>query len=384
MLASTSLTSLVVTWFALLMLKPIAQRASLLDIPKGRKQHTGAIPLIGGLAIFIGITVTTLLNLNAEPALTTWLLCSLGIVLLGVADDAEDLPVSLRMAMQILLTTAMCLGTGLQLENLGNLIGLGNIHLGSFGYFLTILVAIGIINAFNMIDGIDGLLGIMTLIALGSLAVLYQRSGHVMELNVTIIFITALLPYLLNNLVVFPFKQKVFMGDAGSMLVGLTLCWLLLEGSQTTATDNTPPAFHPITALWLIAIPVMDMVRVTIARVAKRQSPFAAGRDHLHHILLNAGLSKYQTLAFVSLIGLMMATTGLVAEHLQAHESVLLLGLIGLFILYYLAIAQLENAGKDCLKPWLQGKSLNPSSGTNLPALFNRTVRKIPARFESN
>ena len=359
MSAITILTSLGVTWLALLLLKPVAQRASLLDIPKGRKQHLGSVPLIGGLSISIGIIITTLLNVPIDQNISTWLLCSLGIVLIGVADDAEDLPVSLRLLLQTLLTIALCLGTNLSLENIGNLLGLGEWHLGISSFIFTIIVAIAMINAFNMIDGIDGLLGIISLITLGALAVLFQRANYSVELTVCVIAITALLPYLLNNLLVFPFKQKIFMGDAGSMFVGFSICWLLLQGSQTESSLHTTPAFRPITVLWLIAVPAMDMVRVTIARVLKQQSPFSAGRDHLHHILLNAGLNKYQTLAFISLFGLLMATAGLVAEHLQAAEALLFFGIITLFLLYFVAITYLERAGQNCLQPWLQGKLLS-------------------------
>ena len=359
MSATIILTSLGITWLALLLLKPVARRASLLDIPKGRKQHTGEIPLIGGLSIFMAIGLTTLFNLTIEPNITAWLLCSLGIVLIGVADDAEDLPVILRLVLQTLLTLALCIGTGLTLSNLGDLFGFGAVHLGLSAYIFTIIVAIAIINAFNMIDGVDGLLGTMSLITLGALAVLFQRAGYTMELSLCVIFIIALLPYLLNNLLVFPFKQKVFMGDAGSMFIGFSVCWLLLQGSQVEAQQHTEPAFRPITVLWLMAIPAMDMVRVTIARVLKQQSPFAAGRDHLHHILLNAGLNKYQALALISLFGLLMATTGLVAEHLQASESLLTYGIVLLFLLYFSTIAYLERAGQNCLQPWLQGKLLN-------------------------
>lgn len=343
MLVISLLTSLCATWLALTLLKPVAYRAKLLDIPKGRKQHQGAIPLIGGISIFAGLATTVLLNMPIEQTISTWLLCSLGIVLLGVGDDSEDLSVRLRLSMQILLTCALCAGTGLHLENLGNLLGLGEIHLGVFGYPLTVIAVIAAINCFNMIDGIDGLLGFVSLVTFGSLALLFgSHESHVSTYAISLIFIAALIPYLLNNLLVPPFRQKIFMGDAGSMLIGFTVIWLLMEGTQ-----RAEPVMCPVTALWLIAIPLMDMVRVALRRLRLGKSPFEAGRDHLHHILLRAGLGKMQVLALITLVASIMAGVGLIAELHQSSETVMLAGFLVNYFIFQSAINYLDESGKD-------------------------------------
>ncbi len=365
MLILSLLTSLCMTWIALRLLKPLAFHANLLDIPQGRKQHTGAIPLIGGMAVFAGLTAAALLTLPMDNALSAWLLCALGIVLLGVADDAEDLSVKLRITMQTLLTLALCIGTGLSLENLGNLVGFGEIHLGAFSYPFTVIMVLGIINAFNMIDGIDGLLGSVTLVSLISLVLLFNVPAHAIELSISVIFIGALIPYLLNNLELRPFKQKIFMGDAGSMLIGLSVSWLLIEGTQ----DTVEAAFRPVTALWLIALPVMDMVRVILVRLRSRRSPFTAGRDHLHHLLLEAGLGKSATLVTMVLLALSLATVGWVAEHLQISESLMFFGFLLVFLAYLLLGNQLAQAQQGSLQRWFSDKP------------FTQTARKILARY---
>lgn len=365
----TLITSLCATWIALVLLKPIAIRAGLLDKPGGRKKHQGAIPLIGGIAIFTGVATASLFSLPMDTTLNTWLLCALGIVLLGVADDAEDLSVRLRVAVQIMLTFALCVGTGLYLENLGNLLGFGTIHLSALGYLLTIIAVVGAINCFNMIDGIDGLLGSVSLVSLGSLVILFNNSGHGMELTISIIFIAALIPYLMNNLMIRPFKSKVFMGDAGSMLIGMTIIWLLIEGSQ----DTTAQAFRPVTAVWLIALPLMDMVRVTLHRIRSKRSPFAAGRDHLHHILQDAGLTPRQTLVAMTLLALCLATVGVVTEDKQSSEGFMFISFLLVFTGYYLLVNQLLQAEKGSLKNWCKQKLLLP-----------QTARKVFAKSESN
>ena len=368
MLIISLITSLCVTWIALHLLKPVAHRARLLDIPQGRKQHTGVVPLIGGMSIFVGVAVAALLTLPSDPALGTWLLCALGIVLLGVADDAEDLPVKLRIVMQTLLTLALCIGTGLSLGNLGNLLGLGEIDLGVFSYPFTVLIVLGIINAFNMIDGIDGLLGSVSMVSLLSLVLLFSLSTHAIELSVSVMFLAALFPYLLNNLVLPPFKQKIFMGDAGSMLIGLTISWLLIEGTQ----DPSDAAFRPVTALWLIGLPLMDMVRVILVRLRDRRSPFAAGRDHLHHLLLEIGMSKCAAMLTMAMLAALLASVGIVTEHLHTSESVMFYGFLLTFLAYLLAVAPLVNAEKGSLQRWLEA------------AAFTQTARKILARYGNN
>lgn len=368
MLTLSLLTSLFVTWIALCLLKPLARRARLLDIPSGRKQHQGAVPLIGGMSIFIGTATAVLLNFPYDTAVATWLLCALGIVLLGVGDDAEDLSVKLRIAMQTTLTLALCLGTGLSLENLGNLLGMGNIDLGAFSYPFTVIIVLGVINAFNMIDGIDGLLGSVAMGSLLGLVMLFNLPAHATELGVCAVFIAALIPYLLNNLVLPPFKQKIFMGDAGSMLIGLSISWLLIEGTQDPATT----AFRPVTALWLIALPLMDMVRVILHRLREGRSPFAAGRDHLHHLLLDIGLGKGATLTVISTLALLLAGVGVVTERLQISESLMFYGFLLTFLAYLLLLAPVAKAEKGSLQRWLEEKP------------FTQTGRKIPAKSENN
>lgn len=367
MLVISLLTSLCATWLALTFLKPVAFRARLLDLPNGRKQHQGAIPLIGGISIFSGLSTAMLLLMPLDHTLSAWLLCSLGIVLLGVGDDSEDLSVHLRLLMQILLTCALCTGTGLHLENLGNLLGLGEIHLGIFGYPLTVVAVIAAINCFNMIDGIDGLLGFVSMVTFASLAVLFAgHENHLSAYTITLMFIAALIPYLANNLKLPPFKQKVFMGDAGSMLIGFTIIWLLMEGTQ-----REEAALRPVTALWLIAIPLMDMARVTLQRIRHGKSPFAAGRDHLHHILLRSGLGKTQALLFITLLAGIMASVGLVSEWLQSNETAMLASFLLSFFIFKSAVNYLDDSGKD----------LHNLLVRLIP--FTQTERKMPAKSGS-
>jgi len=322
-----------ITMLALMALRPVACRMGLLDMPDHRKLHDGAIPLIGGIAVFIGICVSFMLFIPLDKSIISYLCAALLIVGVGAMDDLKDLPVHLRLLLQLTVTVILCSGTGLYLENLGDLIGFGDVHLGLLGYVCTTLAIMGAINAFNMMDGIDGLAGTMALIAYAALAFLFQRSGDQAAFQLALIFSVALIPYLMMNLTVPPFKKKIFMGDAGSMLNGLSIVWLLIHGSQ-----GEVQSFEPVTAVWLVAIPLMDMVAIMIRRVKKRQSPFKPDRDHLHHIFMRARFSDRESLVFIVMMGVLLAAIGILGDVLAVSESVRTLGFVGVFLIYCYAL----------------------------------------------
>ncbi len=180
----------------------------------------------------------------------------------------------------------MCLGSGMHIQSLGNILGFGDVALNPvLGYFITVVAVLSAINAFNMIDGIDGLLGISSLITFAGMGVLFSLNHDTANMKLALIISVALIPYLVANLgFSSPAKfKKIFMGDTGSMLIGFTVVWLLIQGTQAHGEQH--PSFSASTALWLIAFPLMDMVRVIGDRLLRGKSPFNADRSHLHHIL---------------------------------------------------------------------------------------------------
>ncbi len=174
--------------------------------------------------------------------------------------------------------------------------GLGDVNLGFIGIFFTYFAIVVAINAFNMIDGIDGLIGCLSLNTFTSIAILFLMSGNTEYVSYPLIIAAAILPYLMYNLGIFKSEtKKIFMGDAGSMFIGLSVIWLLCMGTQG---DDT--SFRPVTALWVCAIPLMDMLAIVVRRVRNGKSPFKPDRDHLHHILQRVGFNPRQTLIIIS------------------------------------------------------------------------------------
>lgn len=187
-----------------------------------------------------------------------------------------------------------------------------------------------------MVDGIDGLLGGLSIVTLGALAYLLQVDSQHGAAYLCIVIIVAMLPYIFMNLGILGRERKVFMGDAGSMMIGFTVIWLLLGVSQT---EQTEPLMRPVTALWLIALPLMDMAAIMIRRVRRGDSPFKPDREHLHHIFQRLGLGPRQTLVAICTIALAFAAFGIYGENANLPE-VMMFGLfVGCFVGYATTLA---------------------------------------------
>lgn len=317
-------------------MRKVAQRIGLVDKPDTRKLHNGSIPLAGGISICISIIYFLFNNPNLLPNTDLYAFCILILVFIGALDDKYDLSFKVRFAVQAALSIVMMILGDIELNTIGDIFGTGEIiTLGWFGYLVTVLAVVGAINAFNMVDGIDGLLGGLSIVTFGSLAIMLGYDGQTNLAYVCLVLVVIIVPYILLNLGAFGRRRKVFMGDAGSMLIGFTVIWLLLLSSQ----NGTNPPLRPVTALWLIAIPLMDMVSIMIRRIRRGDSPFRPDREHLHHIFQRIGFTSQQTLYIICFIAAVMAGLGIWGELATISESKMLLAFIIVFIFYTAAMA---------------------------------------------
>ncbi|MCY9811137.1 UDP-N-acetylglucosamine--undecaprenyl-phosphate N-acetylglucosaminephosphotransferase [Aeromonas caviae] len=320
-----------VSFVILFCFRKLAKKINLVDRPNERKLHQGLVPLVGGISIYF----TLMLALWFKPELLThsevYVLCASVLVLMGAFDDKYDVDYRIRLVVQILISCAMIFAAGLSLKSLGHIILSYEIDLGPLGYIITIFAVLGAINAFNMVDGIDGLLGGLTIVTFGALAYISYVDGQLLLARFCLLMMIVVIPYICLNLG-FPFgvRKKVFMGDAGSMLIGFTVIWVLLQGTQGPKAQMTP-----VTALWLIAIPLMDMTCTMVRRIRKGVSPFKPDREHLHHICLRAGLSSHQALVVICGIATLLAVAGIALEYGGVPEWISLLLFILIFFLYY-------------------------------------------------
>jgi UDP-GlcNAc:undecaprenyl-phosphate/decaprenyl-phosphate GlcNAc-1-phosphate transferase len=314
----------------LLLFAAVAPSVGLLDKPAGRKQHQGDVPLVGGLSIFSGLAVAWMAVMPVTQGYWMLWVCLLMLVLVGALDDAREIPARLRLLVQVGLGGLLVGVTGVSLTHLGNILGTGPLMLGWLAPFVTIAAIIGATNAFNMVDGIDGLSGGLSLVSLAGLFLLLQVNDPAgLEAAFAGALAVAILPFLMANLSLPPFRYKVFMGDAGSMCMGFALVWLLMKGTAPEVS-----AFRPATALWLIAIPLMDMVVIMLRRWRAGRSVMEPDREHLHHILLRVGFTHRETLVLILIAALLLALTGIAGELFGAPEWVMFAAFLAVFVGY--------------------------------------------------
>lgn len=324
-----SVTSFLICCTSTLLLFPIAEKCGLIDLPNGRKVHTGNVPLIGGISIFISVLVCSVMFLEHSQTFNLYIISSSLILFIGILDDKYDLPVSTRVVAQVIVASLLIFGAELYLQSLGFILYFFEFQLGIFGAIVTIVAVLAAINAFNMIDGIDGLAGMLSLVTFSSITMLLALANSSWYL-LSLVFIFALVGYLVFNLR-WPLSniRKVFMGDAGSMLIGLTVIWLLVIG-----VNESVAAFKPVIALYLVAIPLMDMAAIIYRRLKSGQSPFKPDREHLHHLFEKVGYNRQQTLILITLLSIFIASFGIMGQLYKVAEWKMFIFFILLFLAY--------------------------------------------------
>lgn len=315
---------------ALFTLRRLAKRIGLVDIPNLRKRHDGEIPLVGGIAVFITIAQFVYNNIELMPHAHLYLMIIAILTTIGALDDKFDISYKFRLLVQASLTVTMMYFTDFQLNFVGNILGIGDLEFGFLSPLITILAVIGAINAFNMVDGIDGLLGGISIVTFLSLAFVLTLASQTELAFICVVIVVAIVPYVAFNMGWLGKKRRIFMGDAGSMMIGFTVIWLLLVSSQMKGG----PIIKPVTGLWIIGLPLMDMVTVMIRRIKRKRSPFRPDRDHLHHICLQLGFGRYKSLFIICGISAIFASVGIIGEYVDFPESVMFFGFLATFAVY--------------------------------------------------
>jgi UDP-GlcNAc:undecaprenyl-phosphate/decaprenyl-phosphate GlcNAc-1-phosphate transferase len=319
----------------ILLFRKHAERLGLVDVPGGRKNHEGAVPVIGGIAILVSFIFSSFACGQPLDSFHSFFVNLLLLTVVGTLDDLHDLSARTRFFAQIVAALLMTSWGGVFIDDLGNLFGNGTVHLHNWAIPFTVFCVLGVINAFNMIDGVDGLAGGLVFIALvlfGSTALLAGLTIHA-----TLIFLlaSAVLGFLVFNMRS-PWRSKaaVFMGDAGSMMLGYALARFAVD-----LTDSDSRALTPITAVWILAIPLMDTVNTMVRRMLKGRSPFSADREHLHHIFLRAGYSVSRTVVMILSVSLLLGLIGLAGWHYGVPEYMMFYAFLLLFALYSFAMS---------------------------------------------
>ncbi|GGD53992.1 UDP-N-acetylglucosamine 2-epimerase [Pseudoxanthomonas indica] len=336
---AASAIALAVTLFAIFSMRPWARKVGLVDKPDLRKQHNGRVPLIGGICFFIG----TLVGLGYLGYLDRFVMSLMVggalIVAVGVADDVANLSVRTRLFTESAIVGLVILSTGYYVDNFGGLLPADHFRIGIIGIPLTIFAVIGLINAFNMLDGIDGLAASVAMVCIAAV-LMYDRAGwaFVGVMFMLQILFAALIPYILVNLG-WPDGRKVFMGDAGSTMIGFLLGWSLIYLSHSRVGR-----LAPVDVLWCVALPVMDTLAVMYRRMRLGRSPFGADRQHLHHLMIDAGLPSRLTLVLIVSGGALLALIGYLLR--SVPDPLNLAAFVAATVLYVLGLPRLLDLRK--------------------------------------
>jgi UDP-GlcNAc:undecaprenyl-phosphate GlcNAc-1-phosphate transferase len=269
----------------------LAPSIGLTDAPGPRKVHSAPIPRVGGLAMAIGLFIATLLTVELSPSVRGLLLGLLVLVLFGLWDDRVTLGYRAKFAGQFIAVAICMLVGGIHLGNI-TFWGVDAVPSAVTG-LITFIFLIGITNAINLADGLDGLAGGMALLCLCAIAIFSAVSGKPNVTAIALIEAGAVLGFLRFN----THPARVFMGDCGSQMLGLSVGALAL-----LATQGETNALSAALPLLLLGLPIIDTITVMLTRIRAGRSPFSADRNHLHHRLLTLGFAHREAVVIIYLL----------------------------------------------------------------------------------
>lgn len=298
-------------------IKRIALLAGAVDEPGGRKVHKVPVPCWGGLGIFLGFAAAALLVMPHGRALSGLLAGGLVILLVGMIDDWCGISPWAKLAGQI-FAAVILVAYGIRVDFVTNPLG-GMIYLGYFSIPVTILWVVAITNALNLVDGLDGLAAGIAAISAGTVAVVSFGQGEPLVATCALLLAAASLGFLPHNF----HPAKVFMGDTGAMFLGFMLASLAAIGLTKSAT-----AFSLILPILILGIPIFDMVFAIVRRVLMHRHIFAADRGHLHHRLLDLGLTHRQSVLIIYGVNILLGGSAILLTHLATDQGMLLLFIV--------------------------------------------------------
>lgn len=321
----------------------IAFRWRLFDNPDVRKVHMGAVPRLGGTTFFpiVVCSISLILGLfinfeqfspeinysyNTEPIL--FLVCSMTMLyLVGLADDLVGVKYAVKFAVQAICAVMITL-SGVCIHDLYGLFGIEQIPTW-IGWLMTGFAVVYIVNSFNLIDGIDGLASGIAVITLAYFGTLFYLDGFYVDSMIAWTVCGTLLAFFYYNVFGNPDrKNKIFMGDTGSLTVGMIIAFLALELSTRPVPSMLDGASPLIVAFAPLIIPLFDVVRVFLHRIRLNRNPFLPDRNHIHHKLLALGLSTKQSLLIILLSLVILLVINVLLSQLQFNTLLLLFDIL--------------------------------------------------------
>lgn len=316
----------------------IAREKRLLDAPDARKLQKEPIPVLGGIAVFFGFIVGTVAGfcyLSLQDSFSVVPMAALlGVLIVllytGAMDDIVGLRPSVRMFIEILSVLAIIWTTGGSIDSLHGLWGVESIP--SWGAVaLTVFAGVGVINAVNMVDGVNGLSSGLCIVCSSIFCYYFCLLGDWANVVLASSLAASLIPFLAHN--VFGKRSKMFIGDAGTMVMGMLMVWFSISVLRSDTAIPAEGIGRVAFNLAILSVPVFDTVRVMTMRIFHGRSPFSADKTHLHHAFILAGFSHSMTSVSVILIDLIIVTLWFMSWQMGASVDVQCYVVIGSAVL---------------------------------------------------
>lgn len=323
------LWAFMISVFAIPSIKKIAHDKHLFDEPNGRTVHVALTPRLGGSAIFVGFISALTIFGDLKNGVQQLLAGCVVLFSIGLKDDIITVSAFKKFFVQILATGIVLFVANIRITSFQGFMGIYDLEVG-ISYAFTLLVIVGVTNAINLIDGLDGLAGSITLIisaTLGMFFYLYGGEYYSGYANVAFCLVGGLLGFLRYNL----HRASIFMGDAGSLVIGFTISVMAIQ-----FVEMRPVASTPAIAVGILFIPVLDTLRVSILRILSGISPFTPDRNHIHHKVMASGLTQLQTVGVLALINITTIAFTVFFEELGNNLLLLTLLVFSLLFSFFL------------------------------------------------
>ncbi|WP_416652736.1 hypothetical protein [Candidatus Pseudothioglobus sp. Uisw_086] len=309
---------------------PLFIKRKWLDNSGARKKHIGSVPVNGGISMFIGFFIGFAFFNNVYDNFLILFICSSLVLTLGFLDDISDLSAQSRMLAQTMVILIAYSFGMVQINSFGNIFGNGLFSFNDWSLIITLLAFMAGMNAQNLVDGIDGLSSGTAIVTISSITFLALNAQMNQIAIISFIYLSILIPFFYLNLSI----NKIFMGDSGSLFIGFGIAWLLIISAQGELAF-----FKPITALWIYALPLLDIISVIIIRLKSRKSPFQPDHSHIHNqIMLKLEISSRKALVFILLTSVLFAVIGVTMEISNTPEWLMFGLLMAIFLLYTIFI----------------------------------------------
>ncbi|MBS1574886.1 MAG: undecaprenyl/decaprenyl-phosphate alpha-N-acetylglucosaminyl 1-phosphate transferase [Bacteroidetes bacterium] len=333
----TGSVAFIITFLAIPVVLQIAEQKKLFDVPDERKVHARPVASLGGVGIFGGFLLAALLSISeyTNPEFQYFFAAALVIFFLGLKDDLVVLSAFKKIIGQLIAASILIHLGGIKLTSMHGLFGIYEVP-AAFGLAMSYLTIIVVINSFNLIDGVDGLAGTLGLFTTTIFGIYFFAADQLPYSLLSFSMCGSLLAFLIFN----HHPAKIFMGDSGSLMIGLVNAILVIKFLNIAdAPGAILPVASPVAmAFAILMVPLFDTMRVFAIRIVNGRSPFTPDRNHIHHLMLNKGLNHSAITYYCLLLNIffvLLAYSGKTLGSGYLLSIMLSLSFLGIGLLYY-------------------------------------------------